>query len=132
LPPLLTKAAAGDAALQQTQWRALLRALASLEHFRKVYGARLEPDAVVPFLVFEPESPRSLRHGAQTVLRYLEAVAGASEGALAQRLTGRLAAELRYTDARIVQQSEFTTFLDHVSEEASKIHDAIDARYFVT
>ena len=132
LPALLVAADAGDASLEQTQWRALLRALASLEHFRKVYGARLEPDAVVPFLLLDPESPRSLRYGAQTVLRYLETVGGEREGDLAQRLTGRLAAELRYTDAGIVRRPDFTTFLDHVAEEASKIHDAIDTRFFVT
>ena len=131
LPGLLAPVLGGDASLQQTQWRALLRALASLEHFRKVYGARLEPDAVVPFLVFEPESPRSLRYGAQTVLRYLEAVAGGHDDP-AQRLAGRLAAELRYTDAHIARQPDFTTFLDHVAEHSSKIHDATEARYFVT
>ena len=132
LPALLSPAGGGDAALLQTQWRALLRALASLEHFRKVYGARLEPDAVVPFLVFEPESPRSLRYGVQTVLRYLEAVGGGAGDDPAQRLAGRLDAELRYPDPHIARQPEFATFLDHVAEQSAKIHDAIDFRYFVT
>ena len=132
LPGLLTAPAGADAALQQTQWRSLLRGLASLEHFRKVYGARLEPDVVVPFLLFEQESPRSLRHGAQTVLRYLEAISGNGDGNLAARVTGRLAAELRYTDAGIVQQRNVASFLDHVADETAKIHEAIDARFFVT
>ena len=132
LPGLLSPAAGADGALQQTQWRALLRGLASLEHFRKVNGARLEPDVVVPFLIFEQESPRSLRHGAQTMLRYVEAISGNGDGNAAWRLTGRLAAELRYTDARIVQQRDFSAFLDHVADEAAKIHEAIDTRFFVT
>ena len=132
LPALLTPAGGGDGALDQTRWRALLRSLASLEHFRRVYGARLEPEAVVPFLLFEPDSPRSLRYGAETVLRYLEAIAGDRQGDAALRLTGRLAAELRYTEAGIVRQPDFTTFLDHVAEESGKVHEAIDAWYFVT
>jgi uncharacterized alpha-E superfamily protein len=132
LPGLLTSGAGADVALQQTQWRALLRGLASLEHFRKVYGARLEPDVVVPFVIFEEESPRSLRHGAHTVLRYVEAISGHGDGNLATQLTGRLAAELRDTDAGIVPKLDVTTFLDHVSDETAKIHEAIDARFFVT
>jgi uncharacterized alpha-E superfamily protein len=87
---------------------------------------------VVPFLLFEQESPRSLRHGAQTVLRYVEAISGNGDGNPAARLTGRLAAELRDSDAAIVRRPDFTVFLDHVADEAAKIHDAIDARFFVT
>ncbi len=132
LPGLLTPAGGADAALHQTQWRALLRGLASLEHFRKVYGARLEPEVVVPFLLFERESPRSLRHGADTVARYIESITGGADDAVAARLIGRLAAELRYSDATIVQQPDFTAFLDHVAAETAKIHDAVDARFFVT
>jgi uncharacterized alpha-E superfamily protein len=132
LPGLLTASGGADAALHQTRWRALLRGLSSLEHFRKVYGARLEPEVVVPFLLFERESPRSLRHGAETVARYVESITGSADDAVAARLTGRLAAELRYTDAKIVRQPDFTAFLDHVADEAAKIHDAVDARFFVT
>lgn len=132
LPGLLGPAGGADAALQQTQWRALLRSLASLEHFRKVYGARLEPEVVVPFLLFERESPRSLRHGADTVLRYVETISGGADADVAARLTGRLAAGLRYTDAAIVRQPGFAAFLDHVTDEAAKIHEALDARFFVT
>jgi uncharacterized alpha-E superfamily protein len=131
LPALLTPAG-GDAALHLTQWRSLLRSLASLEHFRKVYGARLEPEVVVPFLLFERESPRSLRHGADTVARYVESITGGADDTVAARLIGRLAAELRYTDAKIVRQRDFTTFLARVADETAKIHDAVDARFFVT
>jgi len=132
LPRLLTPVPAADLSLRQTQWRALLRSLASLEHFRRVHGARLEPDVVVPFLLFERDSPRSLRFGADTVLRYLEAIGGATESNPAARIIGRLAAELRYADARMVRQPDFTAFLDHVADEAATIHDAVDARFFVT
>ena len=132
LPNLLAPVAGSDAALHQTQWRSLLRSLASLEHFRKVYGARLEPEVVVPFLLFERESPRSLRHGADTVGRYLDSITGSADDTVAARLTGRLAAELRYADATIVRQRDFTTFLDRVADDAAKIHDAIDTRFFVT
>jgi uncharacterized alpha-E superfamily protein len=132
LPALLAPAPAGDVPLQHAQWRALLRSLSSLEHFRKVYGARLEPETVVPFLLFNAQSPRSVRFGADAVMRHLEQITGAAEGALAARLTGRLAAELRYADDRMRPPPDVTAFLDHVIDEMAKIHDALNTRFFVT
>ena len=116
---------------QQTQWRTLLRALASLEHFRKVHGARLEPTSV-PFILFEEESPRSLLHGTQTVLRYLVAISGGGRANPAAELTERLVRKLRTRDAAITHSGDVGAFLDHVADEAAKIHDAIDVRFFVT
>jgi uncharacterized alpha-E superfamily protein len=130
LPALLDADAAPGVPLHHAQWRTLLRALASLEHFRRMYGARFEPDVVVPFLVFEPESPRSLRHGADTVLRYVEALG--DRGGTAVRIVGRLASELRYADAARVRPSDMPAFLDRVAEQAAAVHDAVDARFFVT
>ncbi len=132
LPGLLAPLPASDLPLQHAQWRALLRSLSSLEHFRRVYGARLEPEAVVPFLLFDAQSPRSLRFGADAILRHLEQITGPADGTVAARLTGRLAAELRYADDRMRKPPEFSTFLEHVSNEVAKIHDALDVRFFVT
>jgi uncharacterized alpha-E superfamily protein len=132
LPGLLTPGSASDLPLLHARWRALLRSLSSLEHFRKVYGARLEPDAVVPFLLFDAQSPRSLRFGADAVMRHLEQITGPGEAGIAARLTGRLAAELRYADDRMRKPPDFAAFLDHVIAEMAKVHDALDARFFVT
>jgi uncharacterized alpha-E superfamily protein len=132
LPALLGPAGGGDVPLQHAQWRTLLRSLASLEHFRRMYGARLEPDVVVPFLLFERESPRSLRHGADTVLRYITTIARGDEGNPAVRLMGRLASQLRYADARTVHPAGVGGFLDQVAAQAAAVHDAVDARVFVT
>ena len=132
LPALLGPASGGDVPLHHAQWRTLLRSLASLEHFRRMYGARLEPDVVVPFLLFERQSPRSLRHGAETVLRYISVISGGDESNPAARLMGRLASQLRYADARTLRPEEVGAFLDQVAEQAAAVHDAVDARFFVT
>ena len=132
LPRLLTPSAAAGLPLQPARWRTLLRGLASLEHFRKAYGARLDPETVVPFLLFDAQSPRSLRFAAEAVARNLEAITGAGDSTLAVRLVGRLAAELRYADEALARQPECAAFLDHVADEVAKIHDALDSRFFVT
>jgi uncharacterized alpha-E superfamily protein len=132
LPSLLMPAPAGDVPLHHAHWRTLLRSLSSLEHFRKVYGARLEPDTIVPFLLFDAQAPRSLRYGADAVMRQIGEITGAADGVLAGRLIGRLASELRYADDRLRGRRDYSTFLDHVVDEVAKIHDAVDARFFVS
>jgi uncharacterized alpha-E superfamily protein len=132
LPGLLVPPAASDVPLYQAGWRTLLRSLASLEHFRRIYGASLEPDTVVPFLLFDAQSPRSLRYGAEALKTHLEAIAGPHDNTPAARLIGRLAAELRYTEDHLLKSPDFAAFLDHITIEVGKIHDALDARFFVT
>ena len=87
---------------------------------------------MVPFLLFDAQSPRSLRYGAEAVMRHLGEITGPGDSALAGRLVGRLAAELRYADDRLRGEQDYSTFLDHVVDEVAKIHDALDARFFVT
>jgi len=132
LPGLLVPPAASDVPLYQAQWRTLLLSLSSLEHFRRIHGASFEPDTVVPFLLFDAQSPRSLRYGTDALKTHLDAIVGPHDTTPAAKLVGRLAAELRYTDERVVTSPDFPAFLDHVTMELGKIHDALNARFFVT
>jgi uncharacterized alpha-E superfamily protein len=119
-------------ALYYTQWRTLLRALGSLENYRRSYGARLEPELVVPFLLFDRYSPRSLRYGTEAVKGYLERIAGGDEALPATRLIGRLHADLLYQDDRLSATGADAAFLDRVVDTVAHAHDAITAQYFVT
>jgi len=130
LPALGGSEPRADVALYYTQWRTLLRALGSLENYRRAYGARLEPDLVVPFLLFDPHSPRSLRYGAEAVKDYLQRLAGEPGPAL--RLVGRLHAELSYHDGGAAAGAEQVAFLDRVVDTLSQAHDALGVQYFAT
>jgi len=132
LPALLAAEARGDAPLYYTQWRTLLRGLSSLENYRRVYGARLEPNLVIGFLLFDADSPRSLRYGASIVRDYLAALSGPGELTAPARIIGRLHAELRYDDAALMRGGDFVGLLDRVVGELGKTHDAIATQYFVT
>ena len=129
LPALGAAEPRADVPLYYTQWRTLLRALGSLENYRRSYGARLEPDLVVSFLLFDPHSPRSLRYGAQAVKDHLERIAG--EPGPGQRLIGRLHAELSYHDGA-APGGEHAAFLDRVVDVMGQVHDALSAQYFAT
>ena len=132
LPALATSEPRADVALYYTQWRTLLRALGSLENYRRSYGARLEPELVVPFLLLDPHSPRSLRYGTEAVKGYLERIAGGGEPMPATRLVGRLHADLLYQDDRLAAAGADAVFLDRVIDTVAQAHDAVTTQYFVT
>ena len=127
LPGLLTPPPDTELPLYYSQWRSLLRSLSSLENYRKLYGAHLETNAVVEFLLFDPHAPRSVHFGAAAVKGYLEEISDTREVSAPGRIIGRLHARLSYHDALPA-----LPLLDEVQAELAKTHDAIDLLYFGT
>jgi len=132
LPALLAVEPRGDAPLLHTQWRTLLRTLSSLENYRRVHGAGLDPQLVIAFLLFDPSSPRSLRYGVAALKECLEAIAEPGTITAAGRLVGRLHASLCYDDQDLMRRGDFAGLLDSVAAELGKTHDALATQYFVT
>ncbi|PYO00172.1 MAG: hypothetical protein DMD91_11110 [Candidatus Rokuibacteriota bacterium] len=132
LPALLAAEPRTDLPLYYTQWRTLLRALSSLENYRRVYGARLEPPLVIAFLLFDANAPRSLRYGAAALKECLEAIAGPGALTPPARLVGRLHADLYYDQPDLTGRADYAGLLDRVSNELSQVHDALDVLYFMT
>jgi uncharacterized alpha-E superfamily protein len=132
LPALLASEPRADLPLYYTQWRSLLRSLSSLESYRRVYGARMEPELVVGFLFFDAQSPRSLRAGAATIKDCLERIAGGPDRTAAARLIGKLHADLCYPDGEAIHRTESSVLLDGVVDAVTRGHEAVTAQYFVT
>ena len=127
LPGLLAPPPDTDIPLYYTQWRSMLRSLSSLENYRKLQGARLEPNAVIEFLLFDPHAPRSIRFGAEAVKGYLEEISATRELTAPARIIGRLHARICYHDTLPA-----LPLLDEVQAELAKTHDAVDVLYFGT
>ena len=134
LPALLVAAPRPDAdlTLYYTQWRSLLRSLSSFENYRRVCGARLDPGLVVPFLLFDGQSPHSLRATAHEVKLSLERLAGPEEPSPPARLIGTLHAQLTYERERVVVRGDYLAFLDQVLDAVGRTHDAVATQYFAT
>ena len=127
LPALFAPPPATDIPLYHSQWRSMLRSLSSLENYRKLHGARLEPNAVIEFLLFDPHAPRAILFGAGAVKGYLEEISDTRDVTAPGRIIGRLHARLSYHDALPA-----LPLLDEVQAELAKTHDAIDVLYFGT
>ena len=132
LPALLAAEPRTDLPLYYTQWRTLLRTLSSLENYRRRYGARLEPQLVIAFLLFDANSPRSLRYGVAALKECLEVIAGPGNLTPAGRLVGRLLADFCYDEEELMRRADFAGLLDHVAVELSKMHDTLATQYFLT
>jgi uncharacterized alpha-E superfamily protein len=131
LPALLAPPAPTEIPLYYSQWRSLLRSLSSLEYYRKLHGARMEPALIIPFLVADPHAPRSLRFGAETVKSYLDHVAGPQAPSLPGRVIGRLHSRLCYGESPGPDDSpRLLAFLDEVSADLGLTHDGVTATYF--
>jgi len=133
LPELLAQEPKVDLPLFYTRWRGLLRGLSSLENYRKVHGARMEPADALQFLLFDPHTPRSLRYGTSAVKELLERVSGTSQLSLPARIIGRLAADLAYQGQDdVLREGRAIPFLDHVLAELTRCHDTLSTTYFGT
>ncbi|HKW93848.1 MAG TPA: alpha-E domain-containing protein [Methylomirabilota bacterium] len=132
LPALVASEPKVDLPLFYSQWRSLLRGLSCLENYRKVHGARLEPIDVLQFLLFDPQTPRSVRYGASAVKDHLDRISSASELSQPARIVGKLAAELSYQGHDLIRDGQILPFLDHVLAELTRAHDALSTLYFGT
>jgi uncharacterized alpha-E superfamily protein len=128
--PGLRGAAGEDLPLFYARWRALLRAVASLENYRRVRGSLVDPDDVVRFLLFDPYSPRSVRCGLARIKGYMDALPKSSSITPPVRIAGMLLARIEYDDERIMEKLDLTPFCDQMIADIRGLHDAIERQYF--
>jgi len=132
LPGLAPREPTVDLPLFHSRWRSLLRGLSSLENYRRVHGARMEPADALEFLLFDPHAPRSLRYGTAAVKDLLERISGGSDLSLPARAMGKLAAELAYQGRDVLADGRCLPFLDHVLDELGRAHESVSTTYFGT
>jgi uncharacterized alpha-E superfamily protein len=123
--PGLESLGARDLPLFYGLWRALLRSMASIENYRALHGAHLDPDSVLRFLLFEPTAPRSVRCGISRIGQYLQRLPSGADSEDARRIVGRLDASLRYDADEILANGNAVSFCTDTSQTIAKAHDAV-------
>jgi uncharacterized alpha-E superfamily protein len=132
LPILLEHPADIDIPLHHARVRGVLRSLASLENYRRVHGADLDPDRVARFLLFDEHTPHSVRvclHRMEQSITVLEAGLGMSEAA---RLIGRLSARLRYEENELMALGNLETVCRDLVASLTEVNDTFSHLYFTT
>jgi uncharacterized alpha-E superfamily protein len=119
-------------ALDGFHWNAVLKSCSGLEAYRKLYRAQVEPQTVLNFLIFHENFPRSLRYGAAQLDDCLRRISGCRDEHFsneAEKLSGRLLAELNYSGVGDILSRGLHEYLDEVQTKLNQIGDSAYQRY---
>lgn len=114
------------------QWAAVLKSASALEMYRIEYQ-RIEPEKVAGFLILHKNFPRAMRYcvdRAEQAIHCLTGTPADSFGNNAERLLGRMSAELDYADIREIIHSGLHEFLDGFQLKLNHIGDALQDTFF--
>jgi uncharacterized alpha-E superfamily protein len=114
------------------QWSAILRSCSSHDAYRKFYVAQVEPDKVVEFLILNELFPRSIRFCAGALDVALRRISGCQEERFtnqAEKLSGRLVAELNYSALEDIKTVGMHTYMDDLQIKLNAIGEAIFQTY---
>jgi uncharacterized alpha-E superfamily protein len=113
-------------------WIACLKSASAFEAFRKTYRGGITPDNVLSFLVLDWEYPSSVHHSISQVERCLRSVSGSSGrryASDAERLAGRLHADLSFLTIADIRAQGLHEFLEGIQKRCSDIGSAITDKY---
>jgi len=114
------------------QWSAILRSCSSHDAYRKFYVAQVEPDKVVEFLILNEFFPRSIRHSVDSLNDALRRISGTKEEHftnLAEKLAGRLVAELNYSALEDIKTVGMHKYMDELQIKLNTVGEAIFQTY---
>jgi uncharacterized alpha-E superfamily protein len=114
------------------QWSAILRSCSSHDAYRKFYVAQVEPDKVVEFLILNEFFPRSIRFCAGALDEALRRISGTQEERFtnqAEKLSGRLVAELNYSALEDIKTVGMHKYMDELQVKLNAIGEAIFQTY---
>ncbi len=129
---LLPRADLVNTPIDNIQWMAVLKSASAFEMFRKRYH-RITPRSVANFLIFDSHFPRSIRHCVFKAQVCLHRITGSSPGSAhnaAEKLLGRLMADLEYADIDEVIEQGMHEYLDGLQMRLNKIDTAIGHTFF--
>lgn len=114
-------------------WVAILRSCSSHDAYRKFYVAQVEPDKVVEFLILNEFFPRSIRYSVQALDEGLRRVSGVGEEKFtnrAEKLAGRLVADLNYSALEDIKTVGMHKYMDDLQHKLNDLGEALHEVYF--
>ena len=129
---LLPQADLVNTPIDNIQWTAVLKSASAFEMFRKKHH-RITPRNVADFLIFDSRFPRSIRHCISKSVICLHRITATSPLMVrnaAERLLGRLEADLEYSDIDEVVARGMHEYLDALQTRLNQADQAIGATFF--
>lgn len=114
------------------QWTAILRSCGALGAFRVGHQGEPSPRNVVDLLMYSRDFPRSVRYCVERIDRNLHRISGQPRGTYtneAERVAGRLLAELSYGSTEEILASGLHEYLDGLQERFNAIGEELFRAY---
>jgi len=118
--------------IDNIQWTAVLKSASAFEMYRKEHH-QITPRKVASFLIFDSQFPRSIRHCISKAQICLHRITGSPPGSAnnaAEKLLGRLKADLEYTDIDEVINHGLHEYLDSLQTRLNQVDGAIGTTFF--
>jgi uncharacterized alpha-E superfamily protein len=123
-----------EGALKNIHWMAVLRCCCSLEAYRRQHVGDMDPLRVASFLILERSYPRSLRYSVAMAHEAIAAIrAEVSPLAIdpAERILGRLDAQLEYAEMAEVLADGLPAYLQKIRSQIAETAQAVQKTYFL-
>ncbi|MEO8672107.1 MAG: alpha-E domain-containing protein [Tahibacter sp.] len=115
-------------AVQYYQWSALLHAISAFETYRKIYKDTIQPVRVAELIILRDDMPRSLAVCCNAIHATLTTLAGGAK-VEAIRLSGALAAEVRFARIDAILAQGMHEYLTHFLERTHQLADEIGRQF---
>ncbi len=113
-------------------WSAVLRSCSAWDAYRALHGAEVRPELVAELLLLSDEFPRSVRFSVRHLNTVLRRISGVREGRFsndAEKLAGRLLAELQFSNVQDIFDVGLHTYIDVTQAKLNAIGDALFQAY---
>jgi uncharacterized alpha-E superfamily protein len=115
------------------EWSAILNSCSAWDAYKSIHGAEVHPRLVAEFLLLSEDFPRSFEVCVAQFNHALRKISGVPEGRFgneAERLTGRLLAEVQFCTIDEVFERGLHQYLDDLQVKLNNIGAAIFNAYF--
>jgi len=114
------------------QWAAVLRSCSAWDAYKAIYGADVQLAFVAEFLLLSEDFPRSVRFSVEMLNRSLRSISGIGDGRFsneAEKLAGRLVAELQFGTAAEILEFGLHHYIDVFQTKLNAIGEALFQTY---
>ena len=114
------------------EWSAILRSCSAWDAYKSICGGEVNPHRVAEFLLLNVDFPRSVRFCASELNHALRRISGVAEGRFcnnAEKLAGRLVAELQFSTIEEIFETGLHRYLDQLQTKLNNIGNAMFDAY---
>ena len=113
-------------------WSAMLRSCSAWDAYKALHGAEVQPALVAEFMLLSEDFPRSVRFCVHQLDRALRRISGVADGRFsndAEKLSGRLLADLQFSSPAEIFDFGLHAYIDQLQAKLNAIGEALFQTY---